>query len=174
MPLRCLELIGQLLPENAHGCRIRGIFYQPFLRKCGRNFQVALLAKLERLDNIEVGDDVYIGHGSWLNGAAGGIALDSQVMLGPYVTMVAGEHGIEAGSYRFSRNGKSAPIRIGYGTWIATHATITSGVTVGCGALVAAGAVVTRDVPDECIVGGVPANIIRHANKKGKINELSR
>lgn len=160
MPLRCLELIGQLFPENAYGCRIRGAFYRPFLRRCGRNFQVGLLAKLECLGNIEVGDDVYIGHGSWLNGSGGGITLDSQAMLGPYVTMVSGENGVENGSYRFARKGKPAPIRVGYGTWIAAHTTVTSGVTIGRGCLVAAGAVVTRDVPDGGVVGGVPARPI--------------
>ena len=45
--------------------------------------------------------------------------------------------------------------------WIATNAIILPGVTVGDGAIVAAGAVVTRDVPEKCMVAGVPANVIK-------------
>ncbi len=159
LPRRLLELLGQLLPEGAYASRIRGLCYRPFLGRCGRNFQVALHVKLECPRGIEVGDDVYIAHGSWLSGFGGGIRLDDQVMLGPYVTMVSAEHGLRDGSYRFAA-GARAPIRIGRGTWIAAHATITSGVRVGCGCLIAAGAVVTRDVEDGSVVGGVPARPI--------------
>jgi acetyltransferase-like isoleucine patch superfamily enzyme len=160
MPLRFLEILGQIFPENSWGCKLRGAFYKPFLKKCGRNFQVALHAKLECLQRIRVEDDVYIGHGCWINGSGGGIHFESEAMLGPYVTMVAGEHGLENGSARFSRSGNSGHIHIGFGSWVASHAVITSGVTIGRGCLIAAGAVVTKDVEDGCVVGGVPARPI--------------
>ncbi|MBO9472000.1 CatB-related O-acetyltransferase [Shimia sp. R10_1] len=51
---------------------------------------------------------------------------------------------------------------VGHDVWIGTHATILRGVTVGHGAIIAAGAVVSKDVPAYAIVGGVPANIIRY------------
>ena len=88
LPLRFLEIVGQALPENAWGCKARGAFYKPSLRNCGRNFQVALHVKLEHLKGIEVGDNVYIGHGSWISGLRGGIVFEDEVMLGPYY-----EHG---------------------------------------------------------------------------------
>ena len=56
---------------------------------------------------------------------------------------------------------KSAPIRIGNHVWIGARATILKGVTIGDGAVVAAGAVVTRDVPEKTMVGGVPARVIK-------------
>lgn len=49
-----------------------------------------------------------------------------------------------------------APVKIGKGVWIGAHATILSGVTVGDNAIIAAGAVVTKDVPSNAVVGGVP------------------
>lgn len=65
-------------------------------------------------------------------------------------------------SHRISeQTGSSAPIIIGDHVWIGMNSIILKGVHIGDGAVVAAGAVVTRDVPDKCLVGGVPAKIIR-------------
>ena len=54
------------------------------------------------------------------------------------------------------------PVRIGDGAWLASRAVVLPGVTVGEGAIVAAGAVVTRSVEPHTLVGGVPARLIRH------------
>ena len=54
-----------------------------------------------------------------------------------------------------------APIHIGKGVWIGANATVCSGVTIGDHAVVAAGAVVVKDVPADTVVGGVPAKVIR-------------
>lgn len=162
---RLMELAGQLMPPNAWGCRVRGMIYKPFLKNCGRNFQVGLQAKLEHLSNIEVGDDVYIGHGSWISGVRGGVKLDDQVMLGPFVRMVSSNHLFENGSARFP-SGVGAPIQVGYGTWIAGGATLIAGTTVGRSCLIAAGCVVTSNVPDQAIIGGVPGRIIGSTAEK--------
>ena len=159
MPLRLLEILGQSFPENAWGCRIRGFFYKPFLKKCGRNFQVALQAKLEHPHGIEVGNDVYIGHGSWISGLRGGVRLEDEVMLGPFVSMVSSDHRFENGSARFVE-GRAGKIIIGKGTWIASGVTVVAGVTVGNSCLLAAGSVVTKDVPESSVVGGVPGKVI--------------
>jgi acetyltransferase-like isoleucine patch superfamily enzyme len=56
---------------------------------------------------------------------------------------------------------KTMPIKIGNHVWIGLNAIILKGVTIGDGAIIAAGAVVTKDVPERCLVGGVPAKIIK-------------
>lgn len=56
---------------------------------------------------------------------------------------------------------KSAPVTIGNHVWIGTKAIILKGVTIGDGAVIAAGAVVTHDVPAKCLVAGVPAKVIK-------------
>lgn len=56
---------------------------------------------------------------------------------------------------------KSKPIIIGNHVWIGMRATILKGVTIGDGAIIAAGAVVTKDVPARCLVAGVPARVIK-------------
>lgn len=60
-----------------------------------------------------------------------------------------------------------SPVRIGCNVWIGSHATILRGVTIGDNAVVAAGAVVTEDVPANTIVGGIPAKIIKHIDENG-------
>lgn len=68
----------------------------------------------------------------------------------------------------FSREGRRAhlatatPVVIGNDVWIGAHVTVLPGVTIGDNVVVAAGAVVTKDVPSNSIVGGVPARILRH------------
>lgn len=161
--LRFLELLGQIFPESAWGCKIRGSLYKPFLKKCGKNFQIGLQVKLEHCNNIEIGNDVYIGHGSWISGIRGGINLDDEVMIGPMVCMVSSNHKFERGSARFAQ-GIGGHIFIGKGSWIASHATITSGVNLGPSCLVAAGAVVITDFPAGSKIGGIPAKLI------GKLN----
>ena len=59
-----------------------------------------------------------------------------------------------------------APIHIGKHVWIGSNATVLPGVTIGDGAIVAAGAVVTKDVPKNTIVSGVPARVMRHLSQK--------
>ena len=62
------------------------------------------------------------------------------------------------------------PIHIGSGSWICSSATICGGVTIGKNCIVAAGAVVTRDVPDDCIVAGVPAKVLRKLDEQDRIH----
>ncbi|MEO8075592.1 MAG: acyltransferase [Acidobacteriota bacterium] len=66
-----------------------------------------------------------------------------------------------ANRYEFA-HAKRAPIRVCRGAWIGAHAIILKGVRIGCGAIVAAGAVVTKDVPDWTIVAGNPARVVKH------------
>ena len=64
---------------------------------------------------------------------------------------------------------QNPPIMIKDRAWIGANATILTGVTIGKNAVVAAGAVVTKDVPDNCMVGGVPAKIIKEIDQNSEI-----
>lgn len=90
--------------------------------------------------SVRIGDRVHIGHELLL------LTLDHEI--GPVTERCA----------RLI----AAPIEIGDGCWIGSRVTILPGVSIGCGAIVASGAVVTRDVAPETIVGGVPARVMRN------------
>jgi acetyltransferase-like isoleucine patch superfamily enzyme len=109
-------------------------------------------------ENIRVGRNVFINQNCTMYDL-GGIDIGDDVLIGPNVSLITSGHPI-APSRR--RDGvTAAPIAIGANVWIAAGATIIGGVTIGENAVVAAGSVVTRDVPADTLVGGNPARVIR-------------
>ncbi len=151
--------ITSCLPDLKLIMRFRGFLLRPCFRRCGRNFQLCSHAMIVYTAHVEIGNDVYIGYGSWIQGY-GGVTLEDEVMLGPYTVLASSNHTRQDGSYRFGPP-HSAPIVLRRGCWTGSHVTVTAGVTVGRGAACAAGAVVTKDVPDGAVVGGVPARVLR-------------
>ena len=89
----------------------------------------------------------------------GGLEIGDDVMIGPNVSLITSGHPVEPSRRRDCVVAK--PIVIGRNVWIGAGATIIGGVTIGENAVVAAAAVVTRDVPPNTLVGGNPAKIIR-------------
>ena len=73
----------------------------------------------------------------------------------------AGDAQAHDGVYSLTQPLQGAPVRIGNDVWIGAHAVVLKGVTIGDGAVIAAGAVVTKDVPAGVIAGGMPARVIR-------------
>ena len=110
-------------------------------------------------NRLEIGRDVYFATGSWIH-AWGGIVIEDEVQLGPYSVLVTGDHTLNNGSYRHGSS-SLAPIRLCHGSWVAAHAVVIKGVTLGRGSLVAANSVATKDIPDFAVAAGVPARIIK-------------
>ena len=88
----------------------------------------------------------------------GGITIDDGVFIAPKVSLLTEGHPLSPGSRHSLTVG---PIHIKTNAWIGASATILQGVTIGENAVVAAGAVVSKDVPDNAVVGGIPAKIIK-------------
>src|SRR5205085_2023105 len=108
--------------------------------------------------NIRVGRNVFINQGCMLSDI-GGITIGDEVFIGPRVSLITSGHPIDPElrrSHLFA-----APIVIERGVWLCVGSTVLHGVTVGEDSVVAAGAVVTRDVPAGVVVGGVPARVLR-------------
>jgi acetyltransferase-like isoleucine patch superfamily enzyme len=106
--------------------------------------------------------ELNIGKSTFINGARiavkNRITIGNHVHIGPEVVIMDSDFHDAAD---LSLNGKSAEINIGDNVWIATRAIILKGVTIGEGAVIAAGAVVTKNVEPYTIVGGTPARLIK-------------
>lgn len=106
---------------------------------------------------IKIGNNVFINHAcSFLD--MGGITIEDEVLIGPRVNLVTENHPLDPTDRRAL---VTKPILIKRNAWIGAGATILPGVTIGENAIVAAGAVVSKDVPDNVIVVGIPAKIIK-------------
>ncbi|MFZ0519160.1 MAG: sugar O-acetyltransferase [Acidobacteriaceae bacterium] len=109
-------------------------------------------------DEIRVGQNVFINQNCTFYDL-GGLDIADDVMIGPNVSLITAGHPLEPLQRRAATVGK--PIVIERNVWIAASVTIVGGVTVGESSVVAAGSVVTRDVPPNTLVAGNPARVIR-------------
>jgi acetyltransferase-like isoleucine patch superfamily enzyme len=130
----------------------------------GRNVYVGHQAILKGYykSQLSIGDETWIGQQVFMH-AGGGLTIGARVGIGPGVKILTSEHQ-EAGRdvpVLFAPVA-GAPVHIADDADIGIGAIILPGVTVGKGALVGAGAVVTRDVPEYAVVAGSPARILRH------------
>lgn len=117
--------------------------FPPFYTDCGKN--------------ITLGKRVFINAGCKFQDQ-GGIVIGDDVLIGHNVVLATLNHGLAPGE---RKDMIPAPIVIGNNVWLGANVTVLPGVRIGDDAVVAAGAVVTKDVPAGAIVGGVPAKMIR-------------
>ncbi len=118
---------------------------------------------------VRGGGNVYerltIGEGTTINSPClldlnASISIGQRVGIGHHAVIVTSAHDLGGARERRGRV-RPTPVSIGDGAWIGARSTILPGVTVGEGAVVAAGALVTRDVPAHSVVAGVPAKVVR-------------
>lgn len=112
---------------------------------------------------IDIGNHVSLNANVYLNACSGGtIRIGNDVLIGPNVVLRASDHRFDDLSRPMRTQGHTAgTIIIEDDVWLGANVTVVGGVRIGRGAVVAAGAVVTEDVPPNAIVGGVPARLIR-------------
>ena len=113
--------------------------------------------------NIRVGKNVFVNHACEFMDR-GGITIGDDVLIGPKVNLVTINHPLDPATRRSTH---CAPIIIENGVWLGAAVTVMPGVTIGENAVVAANAVVTSDVPNNAVVGGIPARFIRHIGPDG-------
>jgi len=151
------------LPDAPPVMRMRGWLLGFAMRKRGKDFQVASGVRLNGVECLSVANHVYLAPGVVvMTHPQAEVELDDGVMIGFHSVLVADDHLRANGSFRFGPV-RPGPIIVGRGTWIAANCTVVSGVTVGPGSVVGANSVVTRDVPADSVVGGVPAILIKAA-----------
>lgn len=111
--------------------------------------------------NIHVGKDVFINACCHFQDH-GGVTVGDGCQIGHNVVFATLNHGLAPEDRKSTY---PAPIVLGQNVWVGSNATILQGVTIGDNSIVAAGAVVTSDVPDNVVVAGIPAKIIKRINK---------
>ena len=127
---------------------------------CGSDVFLCEGLWVEYPQRLSLGNHVGINQDCFIN-AGGGVSIADWVLIGPRVTIYSQNHDTSRVDVPLAlASDVKAPVVIGEGAWLATNCTVLAGVSVGKGAVVAAGAVVTNDVPDFAIVGGVPARVI--------------
>ena len=116
-----------------------------------------ILRDAEWIGPIKVGSGCYFNKGSYVRAE---VTIGNDVLVGPFVKFVTDSHKLGPSTKRGGTVFRT-PIKVGNGVWIGADVTIVGSVTIGDGAIVAAGSVVTKDVAPNTLVGGVPAKHIK-------------
>ena len=167
---RILALVGRMIELFLRGWN--KLMVVPIKRarfaKCGKRVFIGKNSSF-CYSNVECGNDVAIGGNCKFVCSVAKVKIGDHVMFGPNVFVTTGGHRIDViGRYmdsvtdeeKLPENDKDV-VFVG-DNWIGGGAVILKGVTVGRGAVIAAGAVVTKDVPPYAIVGGCPATVIKY------------
>lgn len=174
----------EFLPWNVpdRGCEEQLEWQAELKERNGLSFKnnsyISHLAEIHEVSG-EIGDDTMIGAGVLIRSAQiktgkncsvntyaylqGKIKMGDNVRIGPKANIIAHNHGhFDITVPICEQDNTSVGIEIGDDVWIGANSVITDGVKVGSHSIIAAGAVVTKDVPDYTIVGGTPAKVIKN------------
>lgn len=149
LPMSCYSRISKL---------VRGWFAKRILESSGDNINIEREATFG--SRTRLGDNSGIGVNCELHGE---VRIGNDVMMAPEVVMYTANHSFEDMDtpMRLQGDDESRPITVGNDVWIGRRAMVMPGVSIGNGSIVAAGAVVTRDVPEFSVVAGVPAKVVK-------------
>jgi maltose O-acetyltransferase len=139
----------------------RRSFYQLSGMKIGKGSTVHMWANFFDPSGISIGEDTIVGDHAFLDGRAP-LLIGSHTDIASSVMVYNSEHDLEKEDFA----ARTESVQIGDYVFVGPRAIILPGVKIGKGAVVAAGAVVTKDVPDFAIVGGVPAKVIGERKNK--------
>lgn len=159
-PVKCLyyaiTLFGNTVINKIPSRHVRKWFYQLLGAKMGGKTFPCRRVEILLPMGLKLSDRVAVGWFAELD-SRGGITVGHDTNISSHVKLITGSHDID--DPKFEADFK--PISIGHHCWIGTGATVLQGINIGDGAIVAAGAVVTKDIPSYEVWGGVPAKFIR-------------
>ena len=164
--VRCGKNLNLMAHALINALSYRGV-------EIGDNFTLGRYAMIECTgvlrdigNSIKIGNNVGINHYCYI-GVRGDVRIGDNVIFGPRVNLFSENHNFDDPDVPIKHQGvtKAATI-IGNDVWVGANASIMSGVRIGDGSVIAAGAVVTKDVEPFSVVGGVPAKFIRSRNQK--------
>lgn len=144
------EVVEKILGELPEGLEL----LSPFIVDYGKN--------------IKMGKNVFINHYCYFMDG-GGITIGDNVFFGPYVGLYTANHPLQ---FKERNEGleEAKPINIGDNCWFGANVSVMPGVTIGNGCVIASGSVVNNDVPDNSVVAGVPAKVVKMINQDERLN----
>ena len=148
---------------------VRNMIWRAFGLRLGPNSTLHTGVRVYDPRGIKVGEGTIVGYRSFLDGRAP-VVIGDHTDLASEVMIYSSEHDLHSADFHAT----SAPVKIGNYVFIGPRAIILPGVTIGDGAVVAAGAVVTKDIEPFSIVGGVPAKPIGERKLKNPHYKLGR
>ena len=173
----------------APGTCLRILAYRPFFKKASffrfgvgvlilgfKNISLGRGVALNRYvsltadrGSITLGDNVYIGDFCTISGDDGEVIIGKNVLIAAYTLIQAANHNFDRLDIPIMDQGHEPSfVHIEDDVWIGASCVICPGVCIGTGAVIGAGAVVTKDVPPFAVVGGVPAKVIRYRKSEGE------
>lgn len=168
--LRVLSAVRSVVDPRSwlHALRLLHYYYYthvgqiPKLRR-GRGVRLAPNVSLTNAALISLGDGANIGARChlWAGATAGTISIGRDVRLAPNCFLIASNYGLKPGVPFLKQRMEEGKIVIGDNVWVGAGVIVLPGVSIGDDAVIAAGAVVTADIPAGVIAGGVPAKVIR-------------
>lgn len=143
--------------------KLRGFLAKKLFLKTGSNINVEKGVFFGSGEEISIGDYSGIGVNAKISGE---ITIGNNVMMGPEVMIYTSNHNYKRLDIPMIEQGNSdaEEVVIGDDVWVGARVIILPGVNIGKGCIIAAGSVVTKDVPEYAIVGGNPAKIIKMRN----------
>ena len=154
--IACCERLNQIPYSVADA--IRTAWTELTGQVVDESFRLVPPIRVDHGVNLRVGRKVFINHNCTVSDI-GGVEIGDEVLIAPNVGLLSSGHPLEP--FERTRRVTAAPIVIGRNVWLGAGSTVLQGVTIGADSVVAAGSVVTRDVPPATLVGGVPARVIR-------------
>lgn len=154
-----------LLPRIGRFNLLRASLYRSAGMKVGENVKVAgnLCVRVDTCKNIYIGKNTFLNTEVRFSSQNSEIHIGEKCLIGSRVSFETGGHTILTNNLGY-REDTSSPISVGNSVWLGTGAIILAGVSIGDNAIIAAGAVVNKNVESNTIVGGVPAKVIKVTN----------
>ncbi len=157
-----VNTLPRLFPRGSFG-RLRTCLYRLLGMRVGKSTLIVgamtIGGSSRASELVSIGAHCFINSYAYLEASAP-VVIQDRVTIGHHVMIITSDHAIGPRGHRAGAV-KPAPVTIESGAWIGARVVLLPGVTIGAGAVVAAGALVTKNVPPDHLVGGVPARLIR-------------
>jgi len=167
--LRRVQMQARMYANHGHALPDGAVCRHPEHISIGADFGISEQCHLfcqdpENGSTLEIGDSVKLNVGAVIAADCGGkIRIGNRVLIGPYVVIRAANHKFDDPTTPIMQQGHSpGTVIVEDDVWIGAHVVVLANVRIGRGAVIAAGSVVSRDIPERAVAAGAPATVVRY------------